>query len=452
MERIKYFPWESLIDILLNYVDIGIHIVDKNGVTLFYNKANSKLEGLTEEEVIGKNILEVFPSLTPETSTLLKVLKTGEPIINKLQVFLTYKGKEITTLNTTFPLYYGGELIGAIELSRDITEVKKLSEKIIELQSEKREEISQIQKLPTLDDFKTKDERILKIKEEIKKVKDLDTPILIVGEPQVGKRLLAQIIHSISERKNKKFLYLNCSTLEESLLEETIFGIFDSNQKLVKEGLVHIVNGGTLYLANVDSLPLSLQDRLAILIESGEFSGRVITSIETLPIFLIKEGKLKKDLYYLISKIEFDMPPLRERKEDIKILSDYFLNKLNKKYKKDKKFSEDFMNFLLSFNFPGNVGELFYIIEYSYLNSEGKIINKNSLPKSIYFKEISLSELSEDFEKKLIEEVLHISNNNISKASKILKIPRQTLQYKIKKYKIGERRKIWEEINLEDIE
>lgn len=452
MERIKYFPWESLIDILLNYVDIGIHIVDKNGVTLFYNKANSKLEGLTEEEVIGKNILEVFPSLTPETSTLLKVLKTGEPIINKLQVFLTYKGKEITTLNTTFPLYYGGELIGAIELSRDITEVKKLSEKIIELQSEKREETKEIQKLPDLDDFKTKDERILKIKEEIKKIKELDTPILIVGEPQVGKRLLAQIIHSTSNRKNRRFLYLNCSTLEESLLEETIFGVFDSNQKLIKEGLVHIVNGGTLYLANVDSLPLNLQDKLAILIESGELSGGLITSIETLPIFSIKEGKLKKDLYYLISKIEFDIPPLRDRKEDIKLLSDYFLNKLNKKYKKDKKFSEDFMNFLLSFNFPGNVGELFYIIEYSYLNSEGKIINKNSLPKSIYFKEISLNEISEDFEKKIIEEVLHISNNNISKASKILKIPRQTLQYKIKKFKLGERRKVWKEINLEDIE
>lgn len=441
MERIKYFPWESLIDILLNYVDIGIHIVDKNGVTLFYNKANSKLEGLTEEEVIGKNILEVFPSLTPETSTLLKVLKTGEPIINKLQVFLTYKGKEITTLNTTFPLYYGGELIGAIELSRDITEVKKLSEKIIELQSEKEELVNKIQKLPNLDDFKTKDERILKIKEEIKKIKDLDTPILIVGEPQVGKRLLAQIIHSTSERKDKKFLYLNCSTIEESLLEETIFGIYDSKQKLLKEGLIHIVNGGTLYLANIDFLPLNLQDKLAILIESGELSGRLITSIETLPIFSIKEGKLKKDLYYLISKIEFDIPPLRERKEDIKLLSDYFLNKLNKKYKQNKKFGEDFINFLLSFSFPGNVGELFYIIEYSYLNSEGKIIKKSSLPKSIYYKELSLNDISSEFEKKIIEEVLEISNNNISKASKILKIPRQTLQYKIKKLKIGERRK-----------
>lgn len=452
MERIKYFPWESLIDILLNYVDIGIHIVDKNGVTLFYNKANSKLEGLTEEEVIGKNILEVFPSLTPETSTLLKVLKTGEPIINKLQVFLTYKGKEITTLNTTFPLYYGGELIGAIELSRDITEVKKLSEKIIELQSEKEELVNKIQKLPNLDDFKTKDERILKIKEEIKKVKDLDTPILIVGEPQVGKRLLAQIIHSTSERKDKKFLYLNCSTIEESLLEETIFGIYDSKQKLLKEGLIHIVNGGTLYLANIDFLPLNLQDKLAILIESGELSGRLITSIETLPIFSIKEGKLKKDLYYLISKIEFDIPPLRERKEDIKLLSDYFLNKLNKKYKQNKKFGEDFINFLLSFSFPGNVGELFYIIEYSYLNSEGKIIKKSSLPKSIYYKELSLNDISSEFEKKIIEEVLEISNNNISKASKILKIPRQTLQYKIKKLKIGERRKAWEEIDLEDIE
>jgi arginine utilization regulatory protein len=440
MERIKYFPWESLIDILLNYVDIGIHIVDRNGVTLFYNKANSKLEGLTEDEVIGKNILEVFPSLTPETSTLLKVLKTGEPIINKLQVFLTYKGKEITTLNTTFPLFYGGELIGAIELSRDITEVKKLSEKIIELQKDKKEENLKISKPPKLEDFLTQDERIIKIKEIIKNVKDLETPILLIGEPQVGKRLLSQIIHYNSNRGEKNFLYLNCETVEESLIEDMIFGLYDEKQNLIKEGLLNILNGGTLYLANVDSLPLRIQDRLSFLIDSDQINGRLIVSLKNLPIFSIKDGKLKKDFYYKISKIELFIPPLRERKDDIKLLSDFYLKKLNEKYKINKKFSDEYLKFLLTYNFPGNVGELFYIIEYSYLNSNRNILKKNDLPKSIYFRELSLNDLSDEFEKRIIEEVLEISNNNISKASKILKIPRQTLQYKIKKYKINKRR------------
>jgi arginine utilization regulatory protein len=440
MERIKYFPWESLIDILLNYVDIGIHIVDRNGVTLFYNKANSKLEGLTEDEVIGKNILEVFPSLTPETSTLLKVLKTGEPIINKLQVFLTYKGKEITTLNTTFPLFYGGELIGAIELSRDITEVKKLSEKIIELQKDKKEENLKISKPPKLEDFLTQDERIIKIKEIIKNVKDLETPILLIGEPQVGKRLLSQIIHYNSNKRDKNFLYLNCETVEESLIEDMIFGLYDEKQNLIKEGLLNILNGGTLYLANVDSLPLRIQDRLSFLIDSDQINGRLIVSLKNLPIFSIKDGKLKKDFYYKISKIELFIPPLRERKDDIKLLSDFYLKKLNEKYKINKKFSDEYLKFLLTYNFPGNVGELFYIIEYSYLNSNRNILKKNDLPKSIYFRELSLNDLSDEFEKRIIEEVLEISNNNISKASKILKIPRQTLQYKIKKYKINKRR------------
>lgn len=452
MERIKYFPWESLIDILLNYVDIGIHIVDRNGVTLFYNKANSKLEGLTEDEVIGKNILEVFPSLTPETSTLLKVLKTGEPIINKLQVFLTYKGKEITTLNTTFPLFYGGELIGAIELSRDITEVKKLSEKIIELQKDKKEENLKISKPPKLEDFLSQDERIIKIKEIIKNVTDLETPILLIGEPQVGKRLLSQIIHYNSNRGEKNFLYLNCETVEESLIEDMIFGLYDEKQNLIKEGLLNILNGGTLYLANVDSLPLRIQDRLSFLIDSDQINGRLIVSLKNLPIFSIKDGKLKKDFYYKISKIELFIPPLRERKDDIKLLSDFYLKKLNEKYKINKKFSDEYLKFLLTYNFPGNVGELFYIIEYSYLNSNRNILKKNDLPKSIYFRELSLNDLSDEFEKRIIEEVLEISNNNISKASKILKIPRQTLQYKIKKYKINKRRIKWKEISLEDIE
>jgi len=162
MEKIKYFPWETLIDILLNYVDTGIHIVDKNGVTLFYNKANSKLEGLNEDEVIGKNILEIFPSLTYETSSLLKVLKTKEPILNKLQVFLTYKGKEVTTLNYTFPLFYRGELIGAVELSRDITEVKKLSEKIVELKSKNLKPKENKILKRGWDDFKTNDKNLIK--------------------------------------------------------------------------------------------------------------------------------------------------------------------------------------------------------------------------------------------------------------------------------------------------
>ena len=428
MEKIRYFPWESLIDILLNYVDIGIHIVDKDGVTLFYNKANSKLEGLNEDEVIGKNILDIFPSLTYETSTLLEVLKTQEPILNKLQVFLTYKAKEVTTLNYTFPLFYRGELIGAIELSRDITEVKKLSEKIIELKSKNLEQKENKILKRNWDDFKTNDENLKKKIKEIENVKNLNTPILIIGESGVGKRLLAEIIHFTSDRKNKEFLYQDCDNFEESILEEAIFS------------LIKISDGSTLYIANIDKMPLRLQDKLTYFLESNEFNFRLITSIENLPIFSINSGNLKKELFFLISKIEVMINPLRERKEDIVLLLNYYLEELEKKYNLNKSYDENFKDFLLSYTFPGNVRELFYIIEYSYLNSKNSKITTNDLPNSIYFKEFDLSKETSEFEKKIIKETLYLTNFNISKAGKILKIPRQTLQYKIKKYGIEERR------------
>lgn len=439
MEKIKYFPWESLIEILLNYVDIGIHIVDKDGVTLFYNKANSKLEGLNEDEVIGKNILEIFPSLTYETSTLLKVLKTKEPIINKLQVFMTYKGKEVTTLNTTFPLFYGGELVGAIELSRDITEIKRLSETIIELQSKdkKQKESSFIKK--ELKDFLTQDGNLKKKLKEIENFKNLDTPVLIIGESGVGKRLIAEIIHFSSDRKNRDFYQEDCDGVEESILEETIFGITQGD-KIIKEGLIHIANGSSLYLANIDKMPLRLQDKLIYQLENRENNFRLITSMENLPIFSINSGKLRKSLYFLISKIELDIPPLRDRKNDIILLSNFYLNKLEEKYKLNKSFGDDFKEFILSYPFPGNVRELFYIIEYSYLNSKEQKITLDDLPKTIYHKEYDLSYMTSEFEKRIIKEILNITNFNISKSSKLLKIPRQTLQYKIKKYKIEERR------------
>ncbi len=428
MEKIRYFPWESLIDILLNYVDIGIHIVDKDGVTLFYNKANSKLEGLNEDEVIGKNILDIFPSLTYETSTLLEVLKTQEPILNKLQVFLTYKAKEVTTLNYTFPLFYRGELIGAIELSRDITEVKKLSEKIIELKSKNLEQKENKILKRNWDDFKTNDENLKKKIKEIENVKNLNAPILIIGESGVGKRLLAEIIHFTSDRKNKEFLYQDCDNFEESILEEAIFS------------LIKISDGSTLYIANIDKMPLRLQDKLTYFLESNEFNFRLITSIENLPIFSINSGNLKKELFFLISKIEVMINPLRERKEDIVLLLNYYLEELEKKYNLNKSYDENFKDFLLSYTFPGNVRELFYIIEYSYLNSKNSKITTNDLPNSIYFKEFDLSKETSEFEKKIIKETLYLTNFNISKAGKILKIPRQTLQYKIKKYGIEERR------------
>ena len=124
---------ENILEIL-DYLDEGIHIIDKKGIIIYYNKFAQKIDGVDPKRVIGRHLLEVYPSLTEETSTLLTVIQTGRPIYKKEQTFLNYKGEKITTINTSIPITSKGKILGSLEISKDITDVRVMSEKIVELQ------------------------------------------------------------------------------------------------------------------------------------------------------------------------------------------------------------------------------------------------------------------------------------------------------------------------------
>ena len=122
--------------LILDSIDEGIQVVDRNGVTVFYNRVAANLDNLKPEEVLGKHVLEVFPSLCRETSTLLQVLKTGQPVLNREQTFMNYKGDTITTINSTLPIVVDNKVIGAVEVSRDITLIQEMARRIVDLQTE----------------------------------------------------------------------------------------------------------------------------------------------------------------------------------------------------------------------------------------------------------------------------------------------------------------------------
>lgn len=126
----------STISVVLESISQGVHVVDKDGVTVIYNKAASQIDGLSEREVIGKDVLSVFPSLDRHTSTLLRVLRTGIPELDRQQTFTNYKGKRITTVNSTYPIMSNGKVIGACEISSDVTGLKEMSERILDLRRE----------------------------------------------------------------------------------------------------------------------------------------------------------------------------------------------------------------------------------------------------------------------------------------------------------------------------
>lgn len=458
---------ENIADVLDNIIDEGVHLVDSTGVIAYYNKFAAALDNINPEEAIGRHILEIYPSLTEETSTILKVIKSGKPIINHQQTFKNYKGLEITTLNSTVPIKSGKKVIGAIEISKDITAVKKLSEQVVDLQAELYSENRQNKKTDstgavyTFADIIGTTDEMLRLKKNALAASDSPSPVLVYGETGTGKELLVHAIHNASPRRNKPFIAQNCAALPESLLESILFGTVKGafTGAETRPGLFEIADGGTLFLDEINSMSLSLQAKLLRVIQDRNVRRigdtkttyvdvRIMTAINTDPLKALKEKTIRDDVFYRLSVISLKMPELQERREDIPALVEHFIKKYNNRLnKRIKGVSTDVMDFFMDYSWPGNIRELEHTIEGSMNLSEGSLITKNNLPYYLMeaFNAAAKPKQSEikplkdaltQLEKQLIEDALQKSANNITKAAEILDIPRQTLQYKLGKHNL----------------
>lgn len=460
---------KAQLELLLSHVEEGIHIVDDAGITVYYNDAVAKIEGLTREEVVGRHILEIFPSLDEEESTLLKVLKTGEPIYDKEQTFTNYKGKRITTINTTLPIKVDGKIIGAMEISKDITSVKDLSERINDLQAilydRKKPGEKKTGAVFTFDDIIGESREIKELKALARKAARSSIPVLVWGETGTGKELFVQAIHNESPRKNKPFIPQNCAALPGTLLEGILFGTIKGGFTGAEDrpGLFELADGGTLFLDEINSMPLELQAKLLRVLQEGTVrrigdtkvryvDTRVITACSEDPVEAVEKKKLREDLFYRINVVSLKIPPLRERKEDIPILVDYFIKKYNPNTETDIKVSQAVMDIFYEYHWPGNVRELEHAIEGALVIMEGDTILPVHLPVQIksyfspakgniiYQESMNLQEALERVEMDLIKKAIEKTSGNISRAARMLGIPRQTLQYKLRK--INESKKI----------
>ncbi|MCF6464304.1 sigma-54 interaction domain-containing protein [Clostridium sp. Cult2] len=450
---------ENILEIL-DYMEEGIHIIDSNGRIAYYNLFAQKIDGIDREKAVGRHLLEVYPSLSYETSTLLTVIKTGKPILKKEQTFINYKGEKITTVNSSIPIKSNGKILGALEISKDITQVRKMSEKIVDLQSKlynntrrkiKEEETAKY----TFLDIIGQNKKMLKLKQMALKAADTYAPVLIYGDTGTGKELFVHAIHNASKRKNKPFITQNCAALPANLLEGILFGTakggFTGAED--RQGLFELAHGGTLFLDEINSMPLELQSKLLRVLQDGSFRPvgqtntinvdvRIITATNIPPEEAVKHKLLRKDLYYRLNVISLSIPPLKERKDDIPILTQYFIDKLNKKLDKSVKgVSKEVMDILISNPWEGNVRELENLIEGIMSIYDIEIIDVEHLPtkfKKIKQKEesLSLKDTLEEMEKQLIQDALEEAEYNISYTAELLNIPRQTLQYKISKYNL----------------
>jgi arginine utilization regulatory protein len=455
---------DSMMEIL-NALEEGITVVDTNGTIVFCNKKAGLLDNIDVTKAMGRHILEVYPSLSEKTSTLLKVLSTGEPIYDNLQSFKNYKGEEIVTVNSTIPMKKNRKITGALEISRDITEMKKLSEEVVELKSElintsggtkfsgKRED-----KMPGTSmrgynfmDIIGQSNEMLKLKAFALKAAASSSHVLIYGETGTGKELFVQSIHNSSSRKNMPFIAQNCAALPSTLLEGILFGTvkgsFTGSEN--RPGLFELANGGTLYLDELNSMSLELQAKLLRVLQDGiirrvgdiretEVNVRVITSTNLDPLYCVENNIIRKDLYFRLNVISLRIPELRSRRADIPSLVDFFINKYKLKLNsKIKGITKEAIDNLIAYEWPGNVRELQHVIEGVMNIRESGYIELEDLPENIrYSKQQTLNEALEETEVKLLKEAMRLCSGNVSKAAERLGVPRQTLQYKIKKHDI----------------
>ncbi len=456
----------KIMRLVLEQVGEGIQIIDKKGKIIYCNRAAAKLDNVCQEEAMGRLILEIYPSLTEETSTLLQVIRTGKPLMDIQQTFVNYLGNKITTINSSIPLLEGNRVVGALEVSRDITTVKALSEKVVELQKQLLKEGSfQNQGNRgtanyTLVDIIGQSPEILKLKSRALKAAQNESSIMVYGSTGTGKELIVQSIHNASQRRNKPFITQNCAAIPATLLESILFGTVKGSFTGAEDrpGLLELAHGGTLFLDEINSMPMELQAKLLRVLEEAtirrvgdirtrEIDMRIITAMNMDPLEAVEKGYLRNDLFYRLNVVSLRVPDLKERREDLPALVDHFILKFNSKLKKQvQEVSDEVWQIFNQYHWPGNVRELQHVIEGAMNVLEGHGIKLIDLPHHLQKDKDgsqgqpitgSLRKTMEEAEKKTIQDMLLQTRGNVSLAAQSLQIPRQTLQYKIGKYQIS---------------
>jgi len=445
-----------------------IFILDDNvefakSLKLFLEKFNFEVEIFEN----SKDFFDEIKKITPDYILLDVRLKdiNGLEVLEKLKNEIRIKS-EIVVITA-----YGSiqDAIKAIKTGAyhyltkpfDPEEVILLIERIRKEKAKEKELIKEL--LKPIPETIGKNEKFLKALELAKKVANEDTTVLLIGESGTGKEVFARYIHLNSKRKEGPFIPINCAAIPKELLENELFGsekgAFTGAYK-TKIGKFELADGGTLFLDEIAEMPIDLQAKLLRAIEYKEIERlgglkpikvdtRIIAATNRNLKELVSKGKFREDLYYRISVFPIYLPPLRERKDDILMISEHFLKKLERKYGKKLRLNDESKRILLSYDFPGNIRELENILERAAILTEDGVIRKEHLlietkieeeesRKKVEIKNLKdfIERKIEKIEKEIIEKTLRSSRGNVSEAARILGISRKTLYEKLKKYNI----------------
>lgn len=453
-------PLESI----LENINEGICVVDKYGTVVYWNKRSAELYGIKEEEIIGKSIKKFFPNALCQD-----VLSSGKPI-----EYVEHRPREgNVVVISSIPIIQNGQVVGAVSIDQDISEIRKLSKELNEAKSRIKyleyaeEELKKLHKDRSFEHMVYKSKKMYDLVMVARKVARSDASIMIFGESGTGKDLFAHAIHRESQRCDKPFVVVDCSSIPPNLIESELFGYepgaFTGAQKKGKPGKFEMANGGTVFLDEIGELPLEMQAKLLRVLENKEFYRvggvkpikvdiRVISATNRDIKKKIDEGSFREDLLYRLDVVSLKIPPLRERPDDIPVLIDFFLKQFSVKNKKIIDAIEpDVVDMLLHYSWPGNVRELKNVIERLVILAEDNAIRVEHLPgviKDFFRKDksylskkdrvhhLKLDEAVAQAERRAIVDALKAANYNKAKAAKILDIPRSTLYYKMQTLEI----------------
>ena len=464
----NYVEWNNLYDNtekLLHDVFDALYfqiLLDTDGRIVYINQIYADFFGMKKQDIIGMKIEELIPN-----TKLYEALQTGEAKYD--QLFETVDGRKV--LYNCLPIKNEyGEILGVATASSLNTalQIENLQERIERLEESNillNRQLHGFNQAPEIfESIIGISDKIIELKKILSRICNTPTPILLTGESGTGKEVFATAIHNASDRKNGPFIKINCAAIPSTLVESELFGYesgaFSGALKGGKIGKFELANNGTLLLDEIGEMPMTLQSKLLRVLQEQELEHvggvkpikinvRIICSTNQNLQKLIAEGKFRRDLYYRINTVELNIPPLRERIQDIPELCQYFLERYNmQEYKNVKGISREVLELFSQYSWPGNIRELEHVMERLFIISDNKTItlkNCDFLKKRMMIPEShtlkinstdrceTLAHAVDDTENARILSALEKTGGNKSKAARILDIDRTSLYYKMKK-------------------
>lgn len=446
-----------LFDILEMIHDVVL-VIDIDTTIVYANHAYAEILGVPVHKVLGRRLDQIEPD-----ASIIKVQLTKEVIVNRYSYL---KSLDIDVFGSVFPLYEGDHMIGSVGVFKNVAEEVRLSQEVERkegLADYLQKELNKREALPlSFQEYIGQNSRLRETLLLAAKVAPTDSTVLIRGESGVGKEVLARAIHSSSKRSSKPLIKVNCAAIPEHLLESELFGYeegaFTGAKRGGKMGKFELAHGGTIFLDEVGDMSLNMQAKLLRVLQEREIERvggtktiklnlRIIAATNRDLDQMMEEGTFRRDLYYRLNIIPLTIPPLRERKDDIPALSEYYLQKYSQQFgKPNLKLSPGTIQVFQNYDWPGNIRELQNVLEHASIICDRDTIDPHHLPahglshgKPQTAPQAEPSDMKETLtkiEREMIMTALKNSNGNRTRAMQALGISRRAFYDKLKRYNL----------------